>query len=68
MRQCIRIFCATYAILLRLIRGLVEFVEQEQEHDGVHADPPDKRLRVVALDEQQLERVHHDRHELNLVE
>lgn len=56
----------TYAILLRLIRGLVELVEQEQEHDGMHANPPDERLRIVALDEQQLEGMHHDRHKLHL--
>lgn len=46
--------------LVRFVRALVELVEQEEEHDGVHSDPPDERLRVVAVDEEQLERVHHD--------
>lgn len=46
--------------LVRFVRVLVELVEQEEEHDGVHSDPPDERLRVVAVDEEQLERVHHD--------
>lgn len=48
------------ASLVRFVRVLVELVEQEEEHDGVHSDPPDERLRVVAVDEEQLERVHHD--------
>lgn len=34
-----------------LVGGLVELVEEEEEHDGVHADPPDKGARVVAVDE-----------------
>lgn len=51
---------------LRLRVGLVvEVFEKEEEHDGVHADPPDERSRVVAVDEQQLEGVHHDTHELD---
>lgn len=52
--------------LVRFVRVLVELVEQEEEHDGVHSDPPDERLRVVAVDEEQLERVHHDGHKLDL--
>lgn len=43
-----------------LVGALVELVEQEEEHDGVHADPPDERARVVAVDEEQLEGVYHD--------
>lgn len=45
---------------------LVEFVEQEEEHDGMHANPPHKRPWIVAVDEQQLECVYHDGDELNL--
>lgn len=44
----------------------VEFVEQEEEHDSVHANPPDKCTWVVAIDEQQLESMKHDQDELNL--
>ena len=44
---------------------LVELGEEEEEHDGVHSDPPDKRSRVVALDEEQLEGVGHDADELD---
>lgn len=51
--------------LVSFVRVLVELVEQEEEHDGVHSDPPDERLRVVAVDEEQLERVHHDCHKLD---
>lgn len=47
-----------------LVRGLVELVEEEQEHDGVHADPPDEGAWVVAVDEEQLEGVDHDGDEL----
>lgn len=32
----------------------------------MHADPPDEGARVVAVDEQQLERVQEHQHELNL--
>jgi len=32
----------------------------------VHADPPDEGLRVVAVDEKQLEGVYHDQNELDL--
>lgn len=57
---------ATYPILLRLVRGLVKFVEQEQEHKGVHADPPDERSRIITFDEEQLECVYHDGDKLHL--
>jgi len=43
---------------------LVKLLKQEEEHNGVHADPPDESLRVVAVDEEQLERVQHDGQEL----
>lgn len=45
---------------------LIEFFEKEEEHDGVHADPPDEGLWIVAVDEEKLECVQHDRDELNL--
>lgn len=45
---------------------VVEVFEEEEEHDGVHADPPDEGAGVVAVDEQQLERVHHYTYELHL--
>lgn len=52
---------------LRFGVGLVvEVFEKEEEHDGVHADPPDESARVVAFDEQQLECMHHNADELNL--
>lgn len=44
----------------------VEVSEEEEEHDGVHADPPHEGLRVVAVDEEQLERVQHYEHKLGL--
>lgn len=49
-----------------LIGVLVEFIEQEEEHHSMHADPPNKRLWIIAIDEEQLESVHHDQHKLNL--
>lgn len=58
----------TYSVLFRFVCGAVEFVEQEEEHESMHSDPPDERPRIVALDEQQLERMHHDRDELHLKE
>lgn len=44
----------------------VEFVEQEEEHDSVHADPPNKCTWIVAVDEEKLESMEHDQDELNL--
>lgn len=45
---------------------LVELVEKEEEHHSMHSDPPNKCLRIIAIDEEQLEGVHHDQYELNL--
>lgn len=42
----------------------VKLLEKEEEHHGVHADPPDERFRVIAVDEQQLECVNHDSQKL----
>ena len=42
-----------------------EVPEQKPEENCVEADPPHEAARVVALAEQQLERVHKDRHELH---
>ena len=53
---------------LQLVILLVELVEQEEEHGRVQADPPYERLRVVAVDEEQLERVDHHHHELDHLE
>lgn len=39
---------------------LVELVEQEEEHNSVHADPPDKSFWIIAVNEEQLEGVNHD--------
>lgn len=50
------------------VRMLVEIVEQDVEHDRVHQDEPDERLRVVTLDEQQLDRVYEHHDELHLDE
>jgi len=43
---------------------IVKLLEQEEEHYGVHADPPDESLWVVAVDKEQLERMYHDSQEL----
>lgn len=45
---------------------LIEFLEEEEEHDGVHSNPPHKGLRVVAVDEEKLESMKHNENELNL--
>lgn len=51
-----------------LIGLFVEFVEEEEEHDGMHANEPDKCTRIVTLDEQQLECMNHNGDELNHLE
>lgn len=50
----------------RRVGLVVEVFEEEEEHNGVHSDPPDECARVVAVDEQQLERVYHYTYKLNL--
>lgn len=48
------------------VRLSVEVPEEEEEHDGVHSDPPDENSGVVTVDEEELERVDHDEDELHL--
>lgn len=52
--------------LFPAISLVVEFLEEEEEHHSVHANPPYEGTGVVAVDEQQLEGVDHYRHELHL--
>lgn len=51
---------------LSVIRLFVEFFEKEEEHDGVHSDPPYEGFGVIAVNEKQLEGVQHDENKLNL--
>ena len=51
-----------------LVAALVKIGEEAEEEDAVTADPPDKGLGVVAIDEEQLESVHHNGDELNHLE
>lgn len=51
---------------LSLVGLFVELFEQEEEHDGVHSNPPDEGFRIITVDEQELESVKHDENELNL--
>jgi len=44
----------------------VEVREEVVEHDCVHPNPPDESLRVVAVNEEQLECVDHHEDELDL--
>lgn len=48
------------------VRVFVEFGEKEPEENGVEPDPVHEPSRVVAVDEEQLERVSEDHYELNL--
>lgn len=43
----------------------IEVAEQEVKQDRVHSDPPDERLRVVAVDEEKLESVDKHKDELH---
>lgn len=52
-----------FSIIVRLI---VEFFEEEEEHDCVHTDPPDKCSWIVAVYEEELECMDHNAHKLNL--
>jgi hypothetical protein len=57
----------TYFPLL-LVSLFVEFIEEEEEHDSMHANEPHKCTRVVAINEQQLEGMYHNRYKLDLME
>lgn len=56
-----------YARFGVLVAALVKIGEETEEEDAVASDPPNKGLGVVAIDEEQLERVHHNGDELNLM-
>lgn len=56
----------TYSIYIYFICRFIEFVEQEEEHNSVHANPPDERSWIVAVNEQQLECMNHNSYKLNL--
>lgn len=47
---------------------MVEFVEEEEEHHSVEANPPDEGLGVVAVYKQELEGVDHNEYELEHLE
>jgi hypothetical protein len=51
---------------LSIVGLFVELLEKEEEHNGVHANPPDEGFRVIAVGEEKLEGVKHDSDELNL--
>lgn len=53
---------------LSIVGLIVEFFEQEEEHNSVHSDPPNEGFRVVAVNKQKLEGVEHDSNKLNLKE
>jgi len=51
-----------------LVGSLVEVGEEAEEEHSVATDPPDESLGVVAVDEEQLEGVHHNSDELDHLE
>jgi hypothetical protein len=53
---------------LLLVSLFVEFIEEEEKHDSMHANEPYKCTRVVAVDEQQLEGMYHNCYKLDLME
>jgi hypothetical protein len=54
------------ACFVALVSILVEVREEEEEHDGVHSNPPYEGTRIVAIHKQQLEGVSHNANELYL--
>jgi hypothetical protein len=49
-----------------LISLFIEVSKQEKEQHRMKTNPPDKRLRKVAVNEEQLEGVNNHQNELNL--
>lgn len=35
-----------------LVGLFVEFIEQEEEHNGMHTDPPNESFRIIAINEE----------------
>lgn len=55
----------TYPLFGLFVCWPVEFIEQEEEHNSVHSNPPHKCSRVVAIDEEKLKCVHHNSNKLD---
>jgi hypothetical protein len=49
-----------------LVSLFVEFVEEEEEHNSMHANEPYKCTGIVAFSEQQLECMYHNHNKLDL--
>jgi hypothetical protein len=59
----VQVFTSSLSIPL-CIALLVKLIEEEEKHDGMHADPPYKSFGIIAVDEEELECVYHDCNEL----
>lgn len=63
--------CYSYSYLTTyrstaLIGLFVEFIKQKEEHDGMHANPPNESFRIITVNEKQLEGMNHNSDKLNL--
>lgn len=60
------VFNLSFTCLLAVVGLFVKFFEQEEEHDSMHANPPYEGFWIVAIDEEKLKSVKHDKYKLNL--
>lgn len=47
------------------VRRFIELVEQEEEHDSMHTNPPNECSWIITIYEEKLEGVNHDCNKLN---
>jgi hypothetical protein len=60
-------YSSSYHLCLLLFISLfIEVRKQEVEHHCMKTNQPDKRFRIVAVNEKQLEGVNHHKYKLNL--
>ena len=58
-------YCITYRSAA-LVGLFVEFIEQEEEHNSMHANPPNKSFGIITVNEEQLEGMYHNGNKLYL--
>ncbi len=52
-KECLNIRPSAYLLFCgTIVLFIVKFFKQEEKHDCVHSNPPDKRSRIIAVDKE----------------
>lgn len=54
-----------YYLSFAFVRLIVELSEQKEKHNGMHPNPPNERLWIIAVNKEKLKSMNHDKNELN---